>query len=179
MTSFGLPRTKKIWAYGSESCEGHWDVQDPGAHDRRRGWELEEEKAWGHLIAICKCLEKVEPVFSELHSGRTRGNARILEHGKFLLDITGKQNHHVTVQTPARAAQRGCGLSTLGHTKNLGSQALSNLIYLALLEHGLFSNLLWSYIILQTRLSSHKDIHFFLSADGALQWGYPNPHQWN
>jgi len=93
-------------------------------------------------------MGKVEPVFSEVHSGRVRGNVHMLEHRKFLLDIMAKQNHHATVQTLERAAQRGCGLSILGDIQSLGRQALSNLIHLALLEHGLLSNLLLYSIIL-------------------------------
>lgn len=46
------------------------------------------------------------------------------------------------------AVHRGCGLSVLGDIQNLGREALSNLIYLALLGHGLFSNLLLYSIIL-------------------------------
>lgn len=35
----------------------------------------------------------MELVFSEVHSRRLRGNAPLLDYGKFLLDIMAKQNH--------------------------------------------------------------------------------------
>lgn len=140
--------------------KGHQDVQDPGAHDiggETESWVCSDCKKEGLGTSYCHTITAntwwepagtMEPVFSEVHSVRMRGNTRMMEHGKFLLDITAKQNHHVTVHTLERAAQRGYGLSILGDIQNLARQALSNLIYLALLEHEPFSNLLLHYIFL-------------------------------
>lgn len=173
-----IPKQQSLEHSGGSPVKCHQEVQDPGAGGvaMAETWECSGHPGEGLVTFFCHLQYPVWPCREggacPGHRGRTGGDAL----GKFLLDIMAKQIHPVTVRTLEWASQRGCWLSILGVVQNLGRQALSNLIYLALLEHGLFPRqfilyyAILYYIILFSKSTAVSCNRFLLlSADRALQ----------